>query len=743
MSIATIRFELPGAWWLLFPLTAILVYSTWRQHQLGLSARRLLTLSGLRLGALLALVCLIARPIQTTRTPAATASRPVALLVDRSESMSLDEGSSTRYQQALDFLNSRLLPALQSAHLPVQTLLFDKSPESTSVDKLSTVQPRGKRTDLGGAIAEAFASDPQAPLAIVALTDGIANESDLDARALAALTEARVPFIGVGFGGDRPVRALKLRHVDAPASVAPKTAFSISAQLEAVNADALPAFDLVLFRDGKIAQRKTVKSGTGSRLWLENFKVTEDVEGVHNYTVRLVPPQEPDLRCAETEGSASVRVSGEKELRVLYVQGALTWDYKFINRALGDDTGIKLTGLTRTSEKSVFRQNVENVGELLNGFPARLEELAPFRVIVLSNLSPNDLTSAQQQMLAKFCGVLGGGVLLVGGSGTFDSSWQSSRLEQLLPVVFAANAGVQGLDQPFQIQLTPEALAHPVFQIADDHPPQEAWSKLPSFRQYGRVDALKAGAQAWMIHPADEGPRGRRILMASQRYGAGLSAVLCIQNFWRWRLSENSDPAQFDRFWRQLFRFLSDAGREDVAIHLADQDLHPDMDVRLALERQPSPGNATPGNGKFLVRVDDDRGRAIEEQSVELAASQPIDFHFHADQAGQYTVTVADAMKSEIASRRIDVRDVDIEFQETARNMETLRQWAAASDGLAFKAEECPDATDLVSQIKARIEQVRQGKASRRVVAVNGWMLTWVLGCLAGEWLLRKQWELA
>jgi hypothetical protein len=743
MSIAAIRFELPWAWWLLVPLAAILVFSIGRQHQRGVSAQRLLVLNGLRFAALLALVGLIARPVQVAKTPAATAARPVTLLVDRSESMSLEEGSGTRYQQAFDFLNARLMPALKSAHLPVQALLFDKNSESTSVDKLSAVRPSGKRTDLGGAIAEAFASTAQPPLAIVALTDGIANERDLDARALAALTETRVPFIGVGFGGDRPVRTLSLRHVDAPASVAPKTAFSISAQLEAVNADALPAFDLVLFRDGKIAQRKTAGATKGSRLWLENFQVNEDVEGVHNYIVRLVPPQEPDLRCAGTEASTSVRVTGEKKLRVLYVQGALTWDYKFINRALADDTSIKLTGLTRTSEKSVFRQNVENVGELLNGFPARLEELAPFRVIVLSNLRPADLTSAQQEMLAKFCGELGGGVLLVGGSDTFDSSWQSSRLEQLLPVVFAANAGVQGLDRPFQVQLTPEALAHPVFQIADDHPPLEAWSKLPSFSQYGRVDALKPGAQAWMFHPTDEGPRGRRILMASQRYGAGLSAVLAIQNFWRWRLSENSDPAQFDRFWRQLFRFLGDSGRQDVAIHLADQDLHPDMDVRLVLERQPSPGNASPGSGKFLVRVDDDHGHALEEQSVELGASQPIDFNFHADQPGQYTVTVADPMKSPIASRRIDVRDVDIEFQETVRNMESLRQWAAASDGLAFKAEECPDATDLVSQIKARIEEVRQGKASRRVVAVNGWMLTWVLGCLAGEWLLRKRWELA
>ena len=59
-------------------------------------------------------------------------------------------------------------------------------------------------------------------------------------------------------------------------------------------------------------------------------------------------------------------------------------------------------------------------------------------------------------------------------------------------------------------------------------------------------------------------PSGKRILMASQRFGAGLSAVICVQNFWRWRLAKDADPQHFDRFWRQLFRFLSEPSRQEV-----------------------------------------------------------------------------------------------------------------------------------------------------------------------------------
>jgi hypothetical protein len=331
---------------------------------------------------------------------------------------------------------------------------------------------------------------------------------------------------------------------------------------------------------------------------------------------------------------------------------------------------------------------------------------------------------------------------MMGGPGTFDVSWQNSRLEQLLPVVFASNPGVQGLDRPFRIQLTEDALQNPIFQLAENRPSGETWAQLPTFSQYGRIDAAKPGAQVWMLHQTDVGPHGRRILMASQRYGAGLSAVLCVQNFWRWRLAKDSDPQQFDRFWRQLFRFLSEVGRQEVAIHLADQELHPQMDVQVVLEKQPNPKNITDTNHKFLVRVEDSHNNLLQEEAVELEPLHPVDLKFHAEKADVYTVTVTDAVKVPISSRPIEIRDLNVEFQNTGRNMETLQQWASVSDGLAFKVEDCPEASDLVAQIKAKVEDVRRGQQMRRTIGVNGWTLLLVLGCLGSEWLLRKRWGL-
>lgn len=737
-----IIFDYPTGLWLAPPLVLLALAVAWRQHRRELPGKQIAALLVLRLASLLVLTALVARPVWIARQPPAPTSRPVVLLVDRSESMSLEEHETTRYQQALDFLRQHLGPALSSAHLPVQAMMFAETAEPANGQQLANAKADGKRTNLGAAIAQALANPAQPPLAIIALTDGAANEDADNARALTTLVDAHVPFLGVGVGSDQGVRTLSLRDIEAPALVSTKTSFRVAAQLEMMNTEEMPAFDLLLFRDGQLHQKRSVTPGKGSRSWLENFQVTEEAQGVHNYSVQLLPPDVPGLKCVNALANSSVRVSDEKELRVLYIQGALTWDYKFVGLALRNDPMMKITGLTRTSKQSVFRQNIESAGELLNGFPSSLQELAPFRVVVLSNLKPSDLTPAQQEVLARFCGELGGGVLLIGGPATFDSSWQGSRLEQLLPVVFSSAYGVQGLDRPFRMQLTEEALQHPVFQIADNRQAREVWAQLPTFTQYGRVDSAKPGAQVWAVHQTDDGPHGRRILMASQRYGAGLSACISIQNFWRWRLAKDADPQQFDRFWRQLFRFLSEVGRQDVSIHLADQELHPQMDVQVVVERQPNPRNIADGGKKFFVRVEDGQRRVLHEEAVELEPLHPVELKFRAEKPDIYTITALDSLKVPISTRAVEIRDVNVEFQNTARNMETLRQWASVSGGLAMKVEECADAADLVSQIKAKVEQIRRGQQMRRPAAVNGWVLALVAGCLGGEWLLRKRWGL-
>ncbi len=742
--MSTLVFDFPLGWQAGLPLVALVLgLAAWLPMRRGVPKRRVAIQTGLRLIALLALVFLVSKPmwVATERKP--PGQRPVLLLVDRSESMSLKENDRTRYRQAYDLLRDHLLPAFKADHTPVRAWLFAEEATQADGPQLGAAEPTGKRTNLGGALARVLAADPNPPLAVVALTDGIVNENGENARGLAALVESRTPFIGIGLGSDAGARLFALRSVDAPPVVATNTIFQVAAQLEMVNCEELEPLDLSLMRDGRMVQRKKVSPGSGSRYWQESFEVTESLEGLHRYSIQFLPPAAPGLQCLNSQGSASVQVASEKELRVLYVQGALTWEYKFIGLALKGDPAIKITGLTRTSKQSIFRQNIETDGELKLGFPVSTEEIAPFRVVVLSNLTPLDFTPAQQELLAHFCGDLGGGVLMIGGPATFNSTWRGTRLEQLLPVTFPANSEALGLDRPFRVQLTEEALQHPLFRVASDRSTAAAWSQLPLFAQYGRVGSLKPGAQVWLEHPEDRGPSGKRILMASQRYGAGISAVIAVQNLWRWRLARDSDVQQYDRFWRQLFRFVGEPVRQDIMISLADQDLRPNTDIQVALQRRVKALD-TPGlPAAYRFQVEDESKAVVASQALELPPGRLVASSFHPAAEGLFTLKVLDAYQAVVASRTVDIRDLHPELQQTGRNMEILAQWAHASGGLAVKAEECGNPAALVAQIKAKVEQVRRTHPVREPIGVNAWMMLAVLGSLGTEWCLRKKWNLS
>jgi hypothetical protein len=333
-------------------------------------------------------------------------------------------------------------------------------------------------------------------------------------------------------------------------------------------------------------------------------------------------------------------------------------------------------------------------------------------------------------------------LLLLGGPATFDASWQGSRLEQLLPVIFSSNQGVRGLDQPFRLEVTEAALQHPVFQLDDRRSAREIWNGLPTFLHYGRVDTAKPGANVWARHGDDEGPGGRRILMAWQRYGAGISAVFSLQNFWRWRLARDAQPQQFDRFWRQLLRFLAESSRQDIAINLPEQELHPGADIQFVLERMPSPERHSLTNSPVTARVVAEDKTVLLEQLVEIRLNQPATLTFLPKTVGLYHIWVLDSNLQPLASRTVEIRDVNVEFLSTARDMETLRQWAAVTDGLALTAEECDDAGQLVQKIQNKVEQARRNRTWRTPVGIGPSTLVVLLGLMGTEYMLRKRWSL-
>jgi hypothetical protein len=736
-------FEFPAALYVGLPAALALVgffgYQSVRRSE---SRSRRVTSLALRAAALLALVLLAARPARVDDQPREPPRRELCVLVDRSASMSLDETGLTRHKQAVDFLRDQLLPAARDAELRVRAFQFAEDAQPAQGPELRAATPDGKRTNLARGVLTTLASTPDPPAAIVVLSDGVITDHAENTRALSALLRARVPFVAVGFGSDVMARSLTLLGVTAPSTVPPDQPFHVAAQLQSTSSEAIPPFELLLLRDGQLVDRKTVSPGSGSRHWQESFEVTEKTEGLRNFAVQLLPPSIAGMHSSRTSATTSVRVGKEKDLRVLFVQGSLTWDYKFIRLALEDDPLIKLAGVTHTTQQSILHQTIEESDQMAAGFPDTLDELSKYRVVVLSNFRAEQLSAARQELVEKFCAELGGGVLVMGGPDTLDAAWNSAPLGRLLPVRLAAASFHQGATNPFRLEITRDALTHPVFRISDTSSQEVAWSSVPTFTHAAAVDAPKPGAQVWGVHSSARGLDGQpAVIMAQQRFGAGVAAVIGVQTFWRWRLGRDSNPDAFDRFWRQLLRYLAEAGRQDVVVRLPDQDLVPGATVRVIVERMTDP-TARPAADRYTVRIEDPGARVVLEPSVELAPGGQAPLEFRAASAGMYRVSVL-SNDQPLAFRALEIREGNLEFDNPARNIEALRQWASLTGGVAVPAEECRDASVLIETIREHRDaaDATHKQAQSTPVGAHWATLLLLLALLGVEWAFRKRWD--
>jgi hypothetical protein len=123
----------------------------------------------------------------------------------------------------------------------------------------------------------------------------------------------------------------------------------------------------------------------------------------------------------------------------------------------------------------------------------------------------------------------------------------------------------------------------------------------------------RPGAQVWALHQTDDGPQGRRILMASQRYGAGLPRLLRSRIFaGAWRRMRTPRTTAFGGSYRLM-------GRQDVSIHLAEQELRL-IRTSGSCGKAAQSKNIIDNNRNFFVRAEYGQKQLLREEALELEA---------------------------------------------------------------------------------------------------------------------------
>ncbi len=549
-----------------------LVFRSYGRTRSQLSPGVRMGLAALRGALLLLLLACLANPTRVLRQPSEASRRELAVLVDRSASMSQqDHRGATRLADAVRLWKSHEAEAT-AAFNTVTHQRFATGVESVeSLDQAVKSSESGPETHLYAALHKTLAAPPAA---IVCLTDGLDTTADKLADLQNVATERGVPlFFVVGQNRSRPAgETMKIREVQIPARVLRQTRFTAGALVEMFSAtERTVPLELWHGPTKLAATNQPVRVGLSSIAWTVPVSAGEPA----------LMPLEFRLGAGAQQlvAGRTTRVVENTSVDLLYYQGALQWGYRFLRGALESDPSFRVTAILNPALGVQLITGVAGQSTLAD-LPEDARELKRFQIIVLAHAFADLLTPKQQQALMEYARG-GGGVLFISPDNHATRRFSGTPLEQMLPVVFesAPAAGSDEAERRFQQQMRAlggassgaetsfanQAIARQTYPELISFNATPAGARLfrttpdaPRFHTFARVRAVKPGAEILAVHPTERAPdNSPRVLVARQQFGAGFTAVMNTDLLWRWKLSLPSTNRAPEIFWQQFFLSLA------------------------------------------------------------------------------------------------------------------------------------------------------------------------------------------
>ena len=533
------------------------------------TARRKFALAVLRTATLALLLFCLFRPVLVIKAAVAQQNF-LAVLVDDSRSMQIADWNGAR---RAEFVKQEFVdkggPVLQalSDRFVIRTFRF--SSVANRVNAPTDLAFNGSQTRLATALDGARQELAGLPLAGVVLVSDGADTTDASLTdALLALKAASLPVYTVGVGQDRLPKDIQVSRVNVPRTALKGTSLLVDAVITQTGyAGETVALDVE--DEGRIVGSQEVRLPADGEPAAVRVRFTASDPGSRRIRFRISPKQ-GELVSQNNARDALIDVRDRRE-KILYFEGEPRFEYKFIKRAVADDSNLQIIGLQRTADNKFYRQELDNPEQLVAGFPRTREELFGYRGLILGSIEAGAFTGDQLRMIAEFVERRGGGLLVLGGGRSFsEGSWAGTPVADVLPVILERPQ--RGSEVPavarLKVHPTRAGTAHAVTQLgATEEASATRWTTMPGVTSVNTLTAVKPGATI-LLSGTDE-RRREQIVLAFQRYGRGKALVQPIQDSWLWQMhaSMSVEDMTHENYWRQLMRWLVDGVPEHVETH--------------------------------------------------------------------------------------------------------------------------------------------------------------------------------
>jgi uncharacterized membrane protein len=740
--------------WLALGVVALVVVLYWYgATRRVVSDRWRKILTGLRIAALAFLVLYLMNPVLSYRQRK-TVKGAVAVAIDTSLSMSIGDsvGGMKRFDAVRQLLTAAPHELLRNLAGKGQVSLyhFDRTAQPLTPDMFRRLsRADGEATDLASvldrigrdAVKERF-------IAAIVFSDGRANVRSDPLTALAGL---RIPVHVVGVGQIEDTRTRRadvaLIRVDAN-PIATRDIATVARVRFQQHGFSGGLFPIAMTEGRDKVASKTVAAADVTRQEIE-LRFTPRTTGVHNYEVAV--PEQPNEAIADNNRLRFSVLVNETTFRVLYIEGGLRWEYKFLKRLLEQDPTLEARCMVRTGAEH-FVTAGRGAVTLKEGFPANLDELAKFRVLILGDLPRRFWSDAQLDMIEKFVSEREGGVLLLGGLELFCSgAYANTPIGKIAPAELAKSAA-EAVVAGKKIALTTKGRRSEILAGLEKN-----IGRIDMGRHYP-LGKVKAASEVLLESP------DRRPLLVAQPYGKGRVVALATDGIWQGAFGPRKpgESSAGEQLWRQLIQWIGgikpteqdekaktlvantdrtyyDPGRPIVVQARVNRKALPggkaSVEARfflggtgiLPVKDHGQDAHATLGEMKEVGRIP----LRPDEREVEHTGS------FQPPRDGQYEIAVslqAGGKTIEQVTLYATAGHPYRELEETALNESLLRAIATQTGGRYFSMA---DAGDVADQIE-REKTVRENRIEREWFA-SPTVFALFAALLGTEWYLRRR----
>ncbi|MDZ7301268.1 MAG: VWA domain-containing protein [candidate division KSB1 bacterium] len=613
----------------------------------------------------------------------------VAILVDRSASMSLTDSSIARADLVRRAMTQSWLKILEQ-RAETASFSFSDSLHRMNLDTLQQMRFTGDGSDLGGALLAAKKILAERPLAAaIMFTDGAQNMGESPLR---VAEQFGVPIVTVGIGSAQGARDVLVSEILTNEIAYAETQLPIEVSVSSIGYAGRRARIRICEESSGASitdttRKKIILHQQEITLPADNTQVTTRFDiiphklGLNRYLVQI-DTLAGELTKVNNQRTVYVRVLKNK-LKLWIIAGAPSPEYVFLKRTLEADRNFEIHGFVQRPNGNFYDLPVASmIAALTHSGRQDLEE--NLDGIIMIDFPRRDSERSLLEVLSQYLVKNNKPLFFISGPGVdLGALWQ---FRSVLPL---AAAPAQTAERLVYLQPDLAALSHALTRFSETpEDNRRLWEELPPV--FGNLANLQplAGSQvlAFIDSPNSPVNQSRKIeVFLAQKSAERKTVAIFVYGLWRWHLlmqGVGKTPLVYETLVRNAVRWMvatedaklvritsnKEIYRGGESIELAAQIYYEDYRPREGVQVRVQLFGPQFSEEVILQDV----GGGLYRATLQVLGGGEYQFQGIAEQNGQ---------KIGEDGGRFSVEPFSLEFLNTRLNETLLRQMAQASGG--------------------------------------------------------------